>query len=394
MSAARNAHETYAHLIAEGQLPKSITMMAEFNESGEYSHQLAKIYEEQNKLTDAISHYQSASKKGHIASQEALHRLAHYDKNSEAFYALALLRENSPDLATLVIRNYFEAAQLGHKQAFACLQLQADMSNQAAIVSLGELYLQGVPDIVEQNVEYAIELFYRAATRKACELLIDLADRKINVKETNFVLGMLFEERRAITEHTNDSYFESAAGRDEFYKLTIFTYYLEAAKAGHLQSLNKIRAMACSSGPARYWMGVFFQNGIPGILEPNHPAAIKLFYQQGGDRSFRALEYISNSNSYADEALYCMGLLTEEDRAEFDPLSNADTRRVEAYGFFERAAQIGHKLAIEKVNSKAPISLITLARNRHTFLFHKIPPISASNLQIINAERKQDQPHP
>jgi TPR repeat protein len=387
MSAARNV---YARLIAEGQLPESITLMAELNETGEYSHQLATIYEEQNKLTDAISYYLSASKKGHIASQEALHRLAHYDKNAEAFYALALLRENSPDLATLVIRNYFEAAQLGHKQAFACLQLQADIGNQVAIVSLGELYLQGVPDIVEQNVEYAIELFYRAGTRKACELLIGLADRKINVKETKFVLGMLFEERRAITEFTNDSYFKSAADRDELYKHTIFTHYLEAAKAGHLQALNKIRALACSPGPARYWMGVFFYEGIPGILEPNLPAAIKLFYQQGGDRSFQALEFISKSNSYADEALYCMGLLTEEDRAEFNPQSAADIRRVEAYGFFERAAQIGHKLAIEKVNSKAPTSSITMARNRNTFLFHNISP----KTEVDNTERKVDQPHP
>jgi TPR repeat protein len=391
MSAARNV---YARLIAEGQLPESITLMAELNETGEYSHQLATIYEEQNKLTDAISYYLSASKKGHIASQEALHRLAHYDKNSEAFYALALLRENTPDLANLVIRNYFEAAQLGHKQAFACLQLQADIGNQVAIVSLGELYLQGVTDIIEKNDEYAIELFYRAGTRKACELLMDLADRKINVKKTKFVLGMLFEERRAITEYTNDSNFITAAARDEFYKLSIFTYYLEAAKAGHLQALNKIRAMACSPGPAGYWMGVFFHKGIPGILDPNLPAAIKLFYQQGGDRSFRALEYISKSNLYPDEAFYCMGLLTEEDRAEFDSLSTADTRRMEAYGFFERAAQMGHKLAIEKVKSKAPTSSITMARNRNTFLFHKISPISESNLQLDNAERKQDQPCP
>jgi TPR repeat protein len=392
MSAARNDYnsEVYARLIAEGQLPPEITLMAELDESGERSHQLATIYEAQNKLTEAISHYLSASKKGLRDSQEALYRLAHYDKNAEAFYALALLRENSPDLATLVIRNYFEAAQLGHKQAFACLQLQADIGNQVAIVSLGELYLHGVPDLVERNVESAIELFYRAGTRKSCELLVELTNKRINVKEASFALGMLYEERRAITDFiTHDSNFNNAADKDEFYKLTVFTYYLEAAKEGHLLALNKIRAMACSAGPARYWMGVFFHDGIPGVLEPNVPAAIKLFYQQGGDRSYQALERIAASNLYADEALYCMGLLTEEGRAEFDPQSTALSKREDAAILFERAAGKGHKLAILRVHSTAPTSSVTMARNRNTFLFHKIPP----KTEVV-AEQRLDQPHP
>lgn len=218
------------------------------NDKGGYAeHYLGCLYEDGVKgivnkgLRPAALNYYEAIQKGHTESFKALIRLGKNDEEGYARYHLGQLYEEGveeivDESASEAAYWYYEATLKGHRTAFdQLIQLEKIDKEGHAQYYLADLYEYGVRKFINKSLQGAADYYNRAARRNHKEAFTELKRMGNKYEEgyIHFYLGKIYEDKFRKNEKLKD--IEDL--EDAVY------WYRQAARQSHIEASKKIASL-------------------------------------------------------------------------------------------------------------------------------------------------------